>query len=75
MEPYSRHRVVLLEKKFTKVSPQMLEERAGNRLLMEEDPKCSNRLQASFTTLSMGILPLSEMVLSLQSSMMTTNTK
>lgn len=75
MEVCSSHQVGVLGKNLTKVNLQTLEGRAGNRLLMEDDPKSSNRPQASFTTLSMEIHPLSEMVLSLQSSMMTTNTK
>ena len=75
MEVCSSHKVGVLEKNLTKVSPQTLEGRAGNRLLMEDDRKSSNRPQVSFTTLSMGIHPLSEMVHSNQSFMMTTNTK
>jgi hypothetical protein len=74
MEVCTSHQVGVLGKNLTKVNPQTLEGRAGNRLLMEDDPKSSNRPQASFT-ISMEIHPLSEMVLSLQSSMMTTNTK
>jgi len=75
MEAFSSRRQVLREKKLTKVSPRMLEGRAGNHLLMEDDHKFSNRPQVLFTTLLKGIRPLSEMVLSNQSFMMTTNTK